>query len=102
MKIYETELISLNIEGLSVDIERVTNIDALFAELIAKGENHPDFKDERIPYWAELWASALALSQYLVASKIDFQGKKVLEIGAGFGLQNALKASGKYSNIRFS
>ena len=92
MKIYETELISLNIEGLSVDIERVTNIDALFAELIAKGENHPDFKDERIPYWAELWASALALSQYLVASKIDFQGKKILEIGAGLGLPSIVAA----------
>ena len=92
MKKYETELISLDIEGVSVDIERVTNIDALFAELIAKGENHPDFKDERIPYWAELWASALALSQYLVTSKIDFQGKKVLEIGAGLGLPSIVAA----------
>ena len=92
MTTYETELISLNIEGVNIDIERVTNIDALFAELIAKGENHPDFKDERIPYWAELWASALALSQYLVTSKMDFQGKKVLEIGAGLGLPSIVAA----------
>jgi predicted nicotinamide N-methyase len=89
---YETELISLNIEGLAVDIERITNIDALYEELVAKGENHEDFKDERIPYWAELWASALALSQYLVASKIDFKGKKILEIGAGLGLPSIVAA----------
>lgn len=89
---YETELISLNIEGLSIDIERVTNIDALYDELIAKGKNHADFKDERIPYWAELWASALALSQFLAASKIDFKGKKVLEIGAGLGLPSIVAA----------
>ena len=92
MTTYETELISLNIEGLHIDIERVTNIDALYDALIAKGKNHPDFKDERIPYWAELWPSALALSKYLVASKIDFQGKKVLEIGAGLGLPSIIAA----------
>lgn len=89
---YETELISLNIGGLTVDIERVTNIDALYAELVAKGKEHEDFKDERIPYWAELWASALALSEYLVAAKLDFQDKKVLEIGAGLGLPSIVAA----------
>jgi predicted nicotinamide N-methyase len=89
---YETEVLSLNIEGLSIDIERVTNIDALYDELVSKGKDHEDFKDERIPYWAELWASALALSQYLVTSKLDFQGKKVLEIGAGLGLPSIVAA----------
>lgn len=92
MTAYETELISLDIEGLCVDIERVTNIDELYEQLIAKGENHPDFQDERIPYWAELWPSALALSQYLVASKINFEGKKILEIGAGLGLPSIVAA----------
>lgn len=83
---YQTELLQLNIEGIDIAIERVTNIDELFERLIAKGDDHEDMVDERIPYWAELWASALAMSQYLVQSKMDWTGKKVLEIGAGLGL----------------
>jgi predicted nicotinamide N-methyase len=83
---YQTELLNLDVEGLGITIERVTNIDELFERLIAKGDAHEDMLDERIPYWAELWASALAMSQYLVQSKMDWSGKKVLEIGAGLGL----------------
>ncbi len=83
---YQTELLNLNIEGIDIAIERVTNIDELFERLIAKGDVHEDMLDERIPYWAELWASALAMSQYLVQSKMDWTDKKVLEIGAGLGL----------------
>ncbi len=83
---YQTEQLSLNIEGVAFEIERITNIDALFNALIAKGNDHEDMKDERIPYWAELWHSALALSQYLVRSGMELKGKKVLEIGAGLGL----------------
>jgi predicted nicotinamide N-methyase len=83
---YQTEALSLNIEGVAFEIERITNIDALFNALIAKGEEHEDMKDERIPYWAELWHSALALSQYLIRSGITLKGKKILEIGAGLGL----------------
>lgn len=86
MQQYHTELLNLNIKGIDIAIERVTNIDELFERLIAKGDAHEDMMDERIPYWAELWASALAMSQYLVDSNMDWNGKKVLEIGAGLGL----------------
>lgn len=83
---YTTEVIQIEIAPYVIEIERVTNIDALFDDLIAKGNEHEDMKDERIPYWAELWPSALALSHYMVAMKLDWKEQSVLEIGCGLGL----------------
>jgi predicted nicotinamide N-methyase len=44
-----------------------------------------DFEhDERLPYWAELWPSAIALAHYL--SHQDLSGKRAVELGCGVGL----------------
>ena len=42
-------------------------------------------EDERIPYWAELWPSAVGLTQY-VTRHLILAGKQVLELGCGLGL----------------
>jgi predicted nicotinamide N-methyase len=41
-------------------------------------------RDERLPYWAELWPSALALARHL--SKRDLTGIRAIELGCGVGL----------------
>ncbi len=41
-------------------------------------------RDERLPYWAELWPSAVALARHI--SKEDFAGRRVVELGCGVGL----------------
>ena len=41
-------------------------------------------RDERLPYWAELWPSAIALARYL--SREDLAGKRAIELGCGVGL----------------
>ena len=41
-------------------------------------------RDERLPYWAELWPSALALSRHL--STRDLTGTRAIELGCGVGL----------------
>jgi ETFB lysine methyltransferase len=41
-------------------------------------------RDERLPYWAELWPSALALASHLVS--LDGPGRSLLELGCGVGL----------------
>jgi Rrf2 family protein len=41
-------------------------------------------RDERLPYWAELWPSALALARHL--SKHDLAGTRAIELGCGAGL----------------
>jgi len=44
-----------------------------------------DFEhDERLPYWAELWPSAVALARCL--ARRDLAGKRVVELGCGVGL----------------
>ncbi|HEX6709953.1 MAG TPA: methyltransferase [Rubrobacter sp.] len=41
-------------------------------------------RDERLPYWAELWPSALALARHL--SSLDLAGTRALELGCGVGV----------------
>ena len=58
----------------------------MFEALVNKGSDHPDVLDERIPYWADLWASAIGLSHYLVDNQYLIKDKNVFEIGCGLGL----------------
>jgi predicted nicotinamide N-methyase len=47
--------------------------------------DYEDFdRDERLPYWAELWPSAIALSRYLTQENLA--GRRLLELGCGVGL----------------
>jgi len=42
-------------------------------------------EDERLPYWADLWASSIALACAL-REGVGLSGKSVLELGCGLGL----------------
>jgi predicted nicotinamide N-methyase len=50
-------------------------------DLIDEGEFD---RDERLPYWAEIWPSAIALARRL--SREDLAGRRVVELGVGVGL----------------
>lgn len=41
-------------------------------------------RDERLPYWAELWPSARVLAEYVVG--MEGNGRALLELGCGSGL----------------
>ncbi len=41
-------------------------------------------RDERLPYWAELWPSARALAERVIA--MDGAGRRTIELGCGAGL----------------
>lgn len=48
-----------------------------------------DFEcDERLPYWAELWPSAISLARYL--SREDLNGVRAIELGCGVGLPSVV------------
>lgn len=83
---YPTKTETLNLHGLEVKITHITDYDDLLNELIDKGEDHEDYQDQRIPYWADLWHSAIALASYLVEENIVRPQLKVTEIGCGLGL----------------
>jgi predicted nicotinamide N-methyase len=83
---YRTRPFELQLEGLPISLTLVENLDELLDELIAKGPAHEDVKDERIPYWAELWPAAMGLGRHLLRHGCIRPGMSVLELGCGLGL----------------
>jgi predicted nicotinamide N-methyase len=92
MSIVRRELVNLSLAGLDIQFSRVENFDALLDDLIAKGTEHPDYQDDRIPYWADLWHSGLALAEYLLLEKVIAPAMSVTEIGCGLGLPGLVAA----------
>jgi predicted nicotinamide N-methyase len=78
---YDTVRQDLTFDGLTIELLRVADVDALLDRL-PKVQFRPD---ERLPYWADLWPSSLALAKYLWTA-VDLQGLEVLELGCGLGL----------------
>ena len=91
---YQTEKIQVSIEHLPIGLLQITNVDALFDALLQQSADDIAVKDERIPYWAELWPSAIAMSRYLVRNQLINKDLFVLEIGCGLGLPGIV--AGKY------
>ncbi|MDX1909636.1 MAG: hypothetical protein SF053_21540 [Bacteroidia bacterium] len=79
-------LTSLSLEGVVFEVYQPGDPDQLMDQLIAKGPAHEDVQDERIPYWADIWPSALSLARYLARRPELVAGRQVLEIGAGLAL----------------
>jgi len=48
-------------------------------------------RDERLPYWAELWPSARALAEALAGAELA--GRRVIELGCGLGLPSLVAAA---------
>jgi predicted nicotinamide N-methyase len=48
-------------------------------------------KDERLPYWADVWPSSIILATKLL--ELDGQGKNALELGCGVGLSTLAATS---------
>ena len=48
-------------------------------------------KDEQMPYWAEIWPSAITLSSF-IADELSLEGLSVVEIGAGVGMASIVAA----------
>jgi predicted nicotinamide N-methyase len=58
--------------------------------------NEADFEhDERLPYWADLWPSAIVLAREVAA--LDGAGQSALEFGSGLGLPSLAAASAGFA-----
>jgi len=63
-------------------------------EQLIDGITQEEFsKDERLPYWAELWHSAAALAEFLAGQSARLRGTRVLEIGCGLALPGIVAAA---------
>ena len=74
---FRTTTRELELAGRTVRLLMPANADDLISEA--------DFdRDERLPYWADLWPSARILAEELAVMRL--RGQRVLELGCGLGL----------------
>jgi len=76
----------VRIDLFDIRLLRIININELYDLFDAKPADDIEVMDERIPYWADLWPSAIASSRFLVENNIIAEKMAVLEIGCGLGL----------------
>ena len=93
---YDTVLQRIPFRGLTIELLRVADVDTLLDKL-PQVQYRPD---ERLPYWADLWPSSLALAQY-VWDRVDVQGLDVIELGCGLGLAGVV-ACRKGASVTFT
>ncbi len=74
---------SIPLPGGEIELARPRDAEALLSE---ESFEHEEF----LPYWAELWASGVALAHDL--SLRSLRGKKTLELGCGLGLPSIAAA----------
>jgi len=79
------EVVALG-DGRDVLVGRPRDSEALL------DEDAFDARDEYLPYWAELWPSAVALARMVARRSLD--GRRVLELGCGLGLPGLAAAAG--------
>jgi ETFB lysine methyltransferase len=74
---FRTATRELELAGRTVTLLMPANADDLISEA--------DFdRDERLPYWADLWPSARILAEELAVMRL--RGQRVLELGCGLGV----------------
>jgi len=74
---FRTTTRELELGGRTFDLLMPANADELISE--------SDFdRDERLPYWADLWPSARILAEELTVMRLA--GQRVLELGCGLGV----------------
>ena len=72
--------------GRTVRMLRPRDADAVLDDVLAE----EDPGDDRLPFWAELWPSGVALARVLGGQPLT--GRRVLELGCGLGLVSVTAA----------
>jgi predicted nicotinamide N-methyase len=87
---YEIEWIQKKVGNHQYKIYKTKNIDHVLDQVLESASN----PDDDMPYWAEIWPSSIALSQYIAKSD-RFRDKEILELGCGVGVPSLIaKAQG--------
>ena len=80
---FEPVLRTIDLPGGAIDVWRPPDMEALID--LAEFD-----RDERIPYWADVWESAIVLAEDLAL--LDGRGLALLELGCGLGLPSLVAA----------
>ncbi len=85
---WPVKTVDVPVAGDIITLELVACFDDVLDDM---ADRHPDDTDQ-IPYFADLWPSALALANHLVSCYPDLRGKSLLELGCGTGLPSIAAA----------
>lgn len=66
--------------GRHWELERPADLESLWEGMVAF-----DNPDERLPYWTELWPSAIVLAEWLCERAERIRGRDCLDLGCGLG-----------------
>jgi predicted nicotinamide N-methyase len=83
---FRLKKINLDVLNRNFTLFIVHDMDDLLDELSKKPPDDIHITDERLPYWAEIWPSSLALSEYILQNLVFLPGTRILELGCGVGL----------------
>jgi len=96
---YQTQRKTWNINDLSIDFTQIADPDRVLDQ-VAEAEDRLERLSGRrtegdqlhLPYWAELWDSALGIGQLLARRRAEFAGKSAMDLGCGMGLAGTVAA----------
>ena len=98
---YQTIERMVDLRGLKFPFVRVTDPDVVLDQVAAEVDLHERLhgrdaagQSMHLPYWAELWDSAMGIALHLAdtASRFDLRKCSVLDLGCGMGLSGAAAA----------
>jgi predicted nicotinamide N-methyase len=97
---FETHFEIVRAGPLEIPFTRIADPNRVLDEVAAEEDRIERVSGRRapedqlhLPYWAELWDSALALATYLTGRVADVAGASVLDLGCGMGLSGAAAAA---------
>lgn len=85
---WPVKAVTVELEGMHLEMDVIANFDEV---LDAYADSDPNDTD-KIPYFADIWPSAIGLAQYLVQHPEVVQSKTVIELGCGLGLPAIVSA----------
>jgi len=77
---------TIEIAGRRIRLKVPADSESRLNDLLDAGPGSIEVKDERLPYWAELWPSSVALAEEILCGPPIDADTDVLEIGCGLGL----------------
>ena len=90
---YATCTEPVRVGSLNLDFTRIENPDTVLNQIAAEADRLEKVngtrvadKDLHLPFWAELWDSAMGVAQVLERRGEKLAGKRVLDLGCGQGL----------------
>jgi predicted nicotinamide N-methyase len=97
---YVTRTLPVRVGSLNLDFTRIENPDTVLNLFAAEADQLEKVTGKRLPdealhlpFWAELWDSAMGVAQVLERRRDNLAGKRVLDLGCGQGLTGTVAAA---------